>query len=92
VVLAKWIIERSQILLLDEPSRGLDVGAKAELYALARRLAEQGAAILVASSELEELYANSDQIWVFYEGRNIKCFDPGSTSRDDIMRASIIGV
>jgi len=91
VVLAKWIIEGSHILLLDEPSRGLDVGAKAELYALVRRLAEHGSAILVASSELEELYANSDQIWVFHEGRNVKCFDPGSTSRDEILKASIIG-
>jgi ribose transport system ATP-binding protein len=91
VVLAKWIIEGSHILLLDEPSRGLDVGAKAELYALIRQQAENGAAVLVASSELDEIYANTDKIWVFHEGRNVKCFDPATSTRDDILKASIVG-
>ena len=91
VVLAKWIIEGSHILLLDEPSRGLDVGAKAELYALIRQQAESGATVLVASSELDEIYANTDKIWVFHEGRNVKCFDPGTSTRDDILKASIVG-
>jgi ribose transport system ATP-binding protein len=91
VVLAKWVVEGSRILLLDEPSRGLDVGAKAELYALIRGLAEEGAAIIVASSELDEIYVNCDSIWVFYEGRNVRCFDPTIASRDDILKAGLIG-
>lgn len=91
VVFSKWVLNSSRVLLLDEPSRGLDVGAKAELYALVRRLAEKGAAILVASSELDELYANCDKIWVFYEGRNVHCFDPTSASRDDILTAGLVG-
>lgn len=91
VVLAKWIIDGSRLLLLDEPSRGLDVGAKADLYALVRRLAEEGAAVVVASSELEELYATCDSIWVFHEGRNVACFDPSVAECDDILKTSILG-
>ncbi len=91
VVFAKWLIEGSRILLLDEPSRGLDVGAKAELYGLIRTLADEGAAVLVASSELDEIYVNCDHIWVFHEGRNIACFDPTQASRDDILRSGLVG-
>ncbi|SEQ29008.1 monosaccharide ABC transporter ATP-binding protein, CUT2 family [Faunimonas pinastri] len=91
VVLARWIIDRSRVLLLDEPSRGLDVGAKADLYALVRKLADEGAAVIVASSELEELYAACDAIWVFHEGRNVERFDPSIDNRDTILKASILG-
>ena len=91
VVFAKWLIEGSTILLLDEPSRGLDVGAKAELYALVRDLADAGAAVLVASSELDEIYVNCDHIWVLHEGRNIARFDPNTASRDEILRAGLVG-
>ena len=91
VVFAKWVVEGSRVLLLDEPSRGLDVGAKAELYALIRRMAEAGAAIIVASSELDEIYVNCDRIWVFHEGRNLRCFDPTTASRDEILKAGLVG-
>ncbi len=91
VVFAKWVVEGSRVLLLDEPSRGLDVGAKAELYALVRRLAENGAAVIVASSELDEIFVNCDSIWVFHEGRNVCCFDPLVASRDAILKAGLIG-
>ncbi|GGB04372.1 ABC transporter ATP-binding protein [Brucella endophytica] len=91
VVLAKWIINGAKILLLDEPSRGLDIGAKADLYTLVERLARDGAAIIVASSEFEELYVACDTIWVFHEGRNIASFDPSITDRDQILKATILG-
>jgi ribose transport system ATP-binding protein len=91
IVLAKWIINGARVLLLDEPSRGLDIGAKADLYNLVDKLAEDGAAIIVASSELEELYAACDAIWVFHEGRNIGRYDPSVTDRDTILRATILG-
>jgi ribose transport system ATP-binding protein len=91
VVLAKWIINGARVLLLDEPSRGLDIGAKADLYNLVDKLAEDGAAVIVASSELEELYAACDAIWVFHEGRNIGRYDPSVTDRDTILRATILG-
>ncbi len=91
IVLAKWIINGARVLLLDEPSRGLDIGAKADLYNLVDKLAEDGAAVIVASSELEELYAACDAIWVFHEGRNIGRYDPSITDRDTILRATILG-
>ncbi len=69
VVLAKCLMTEPQVLLLDEPTRGIDVGAKAEIYALMSQLAQNGTAILMASSELPELLAMCDRILVLCEGR-----------------------
>jgi ribose transport system ATP-binding protein len=91
VVFAKWLVEGSSLLLLDEPSRGLDVGAKADLYALARKLADAGAAVVVASSELDELYAHCDSVWVMHEGRNVASFDPTRTAIDVVLQTTILG-
>ncbi|MGF1625442.1 MAG: sugar ABC transporter ATP-binding protein [Alphaproteobacteria bacterium] len=91
VVLAKWVMKGCEVLLLDEPSRGLDVGAKADLYVLAGELAARGAAVLVASSETEELYANCDRVWVMHQGRNVAAFDPAHVDRGAIERATIRG-
>ena len=91
VVLAKWLIKGAEILLLDEPSRGLDIGAKADLYRLVEDLAAKGASVIVASSELDELYAACDRIWVFHEGRNIACFHPATTDQDTILKRQILG-
>jgi ribose transport system ATP-binding protein len=68
VVLAKWLLTNSDIFIFDEPTRGIDVGAKAEIYALIRELAENGAGILMISSELPELLRMSDRILVMHEG------------------------
>jgi len=91
IVLAKWLTRGSTILLLDEPTRGLDIGAKADLYRQVRQLAEQGAAVLVASSELGELVANTHRIVVLHEGRNIGEFDPRVHSEETITHAIISG-
>jgi ribose transport system ATP-binding protein len=91
VVLSKWLITRSRFLLLDEPSRGLDVAAKADLYKVVRELAEGGLAVLVASSELDELYANCDRILVFHEGRAGEVFNPNEHTREEILHATITG-
>jgi ribose transport system ATP-binding protein len=69
VVLGKWLSMRPKVLLLDEPTRGVDVGAKAEIYALMENLAEQGVAILFVSSEMEEVLGMSDRTLVMHEGR-----------------------
>jgi ABC-type sugar transport system ATPase subunit len=69
VVLAKWLVAQPQVLILDEPTRGVDVGAKAEIYAIIRALARHGTAILVISSELPELLQMADRILVMHEGR-----------------------
>lgn len=68
VVLAKWLMTEPKILLLDEPTRGIDVGAKAEIYQLINNLAKQGMAIIMVSSELPEVIGISDRIVTFCEG------------------------
>ena len=68
-MIGKWLATAPRVLLLDEPTRGIDVGAKAEIYRLIRELSAQGIAIMVASSEMPELLALSDRILVLREGR-----------------------
>ena len=69
VVLAKWLLTNPKVLFLDEPTRGIDVGAKQEIYALINRLASQGLAIVLVSSELPEVLGLSDRVVVLHEGR-----------------------
>jgi ABC-type sugar transport system ATPase subunit len=69
VVLAKWLLAEPKVVVFDEPTRGIDVGAKAEIYARIRALAQQGVGVLMVSSELPELLGMSDRILVFHEGR-----------------------
>ncbi len=69
VVLAKWLCADPQLIILDEPTRGIDVGTKAEIYLLMRRLADQGAGIMMISSELPEVIGMSDRILVMSRGR-----------------------
>jgi ribose transport system ATP-binding protein len=91
IVLGKWLTSGVRLLLLDEPSRGLDVGAKADLYREVLQLAGSGVAVLVASSELNELMTYADTIWVFHEGRNLVQFNPDEATRDDIAYAVVTG-
>jgi ABC-type sugar transport system ATPase subunit len=69
VVLAKWLLTNPRVLFLDEPTRGIDVGAKQEIYALINRLAKEGLAIVLVSSELPEVLGLSDRVLVLHEGR-----------------------
>lgn len=91
VVLAKWLARGVRVLLLDEPTRGLDIGAKADLYRQVRQLASRGAAVLVASSELTELMANAHRIVVMHEGRNVAEFDPRIHPENTVSHAIISG-
>src|SRR6478736_985012 len=68
-MLARWLVHGCRVLLLDEPTRGVDVGARAEIYALVRRLADEGAAVVVVSSEIPEVLGLSDRVLVVSEGR-----------------------
>ena len=86
VVLAKWLETGPRILLLDEPTRGIDVGAKQEIYELLFKLAEQGLAIVVVSSELPELIYLADRILVMCEGRSMGVLSRTEASEDAIMR------
>ncbi|WP_143631754.1 ATP-binding cassette domain-containing protein, partial [Streptomyces thermovulgaris] len=68
-VLARWLLRGCRVLLLDEPTRGVDVGARAELYAVVRRLADEGLAVLLVSSEIPEVLGLADRVLVLREGR-----------------------
>ena len=72
VVLAKWLLNDPDVLLLDEPTRGIDIGAKFDVYALIDSLAARGVAVLLVSSELPEIIALSDRILVMRAGRIVK--------------------
>ena len=91
VVLAKWLARGITVLLLDEPTRGLDIGAKADLYRQVRHVASQGSAVLVASSELTELMANAHRVVVLHEGKNVAEFNPLIDSEKTISHTIISG-
>ena len=86
IVLARWLAAQSKILILDEPTRGVDVGAKAEIHALIGELAEQGAAILLISSELPELLNLSDRILVLRAGRMAGEVARADASQERLLR------
>jgi ABC-type sugar transport system ATPase subunit len=87
-ILARWLLIEPEVLLLDEPTRGIDVGAKAEIYQLIRRLASQGRAIIMTSSELPELLAVSDRILVLCEGRVTAEIPRADATEEAIMHAA----
>ncbi|WP_435017672.1 sugar ABC transporter ATP-binding protein [Tundrisphaera sp. TA3] len=87
-IIARWLLIGPKLLLLDEPTRGIDVGAKAEIYTLIRRLATQGMAVLMTSSELPELLAVSDRILVLCEGRITADMPRADADEENIMHAA----
>jgi putative multiple sugar transport system ATP-binding protein len=87
VVLSKWLFTGPQILILDEPTRGIDVGAKYEIYAIINELADQGKGVLMISSEMPELLGMCDRIYVMNEGRFVGEFTQAEASQENIMRA-----
>jgi ABC-type sugar transport system ATPase subunit len=87
VLLARWLATHPKVLILDEPTLGVDVGARFELYRLIRRLADEGRAVLMISSDLNEVIAESDRILTMYKGRITGEFEQGA-SRAEIMAAA----
>jgi ribose transport system ATP-binding protein len=81
VVLAKWLTFAPRVLIFDEPTRGIDVGAKAEIYQLIRKLAADGVSVIVISSEMEEVLGISDRIAVMHEGRLTGILDRAAVQR-----------
>jgi methyl-galactoside transport system ATP-binding protein len=86
VLLARWLLTDPEILLLDEPTRGIDVGAKFEIYTIITELARQGKSIVMISSEMPELLGMSDRIMVMSEGRLTGIVDGAEATEQDIMR------
>ena len=90
-MLGKWLGRHPRVLILDEPTRGVDVGAKAEIYALMDRLAAEGLAILMISSDLEEILGMSDRVLVMHEGRLAGELPRSEMSEEAIMRLATGG-
>jgi ribose transport system ATP-binding protein len=91
VVLGKWLARRPHVLILDEPTRGIDVGAKSEIYALMDQLAGQGVAILMISSDLEEVLGMSDRVLVMHEGRLAGTLSRAQLSEEAVMHLATGG-
>ena len=87
VVLSKWLFTNPKVLILDEPTRGIDVGAKYEIYAIINELAAEGKGVLMISSEMPELLGMCDRIYVMNEGRFVGEFTAAEASQEKIMRA-----
>ena len=87
VLLARWLCTDPKLLILDEPTRGIDVGAKAEIQSLIRELADQGLGVLMISSELEEITEGADRVFVLSDGRTVADLPHSAASASAIMAA-----
>lgn len=86
VIIGRWLATNPKILILDEPTRGVDVGAKSEIYAIMNELVKQGMSIIMISSELPEIINMSDRIYVMNEGNITGCLDRKEVSQESIMK------
>ncbi len=91
VVIGKWLGINPRVLILDEPTRGVDIGAKQEIYKLINELTEQGVGIIMISSELPEVLGMSDRIMVIHEGRVAKILNKKDANQENIMHAATGG-
>jgi ribose transport system ATP-binding protein len=89
IVLGKWLAMQPKVMILDEPTRGIDVGAKAEIYRLMRELAAQGAVILMISSDMEEVLHVSDRVAVMHEGKITGILERPDCSEENIMQLAV---
>jgi D-xylose transport system ATP-binding protein len=85
VVIAKWLMSGPKILIMDDPTRGIDVGAKYEIYKLMNELAEKGISIIMISSDLQEVLGMSDRIMVMCQGRSNGTLDIAEATQERIM-------
>jgi ABC-type sugar transport system ATPase subunit len=86
VVLAKWLLVRPKVLIVDEPTRGVDIGAKAEVHGLLHEFAREGSAVIVISSELPEILDVSDRIYIMREGKITGMLPREGATEEKIMR------
>jgi ribose transport system ATP-binding protein len=91
VLLARWMCMNPKLLILDEPTRGIDVGAKAEIQALIRKLASEGLGVLMISSELEEIIEGADRVFVLRDGKSVAEMDRGEASEQSVMHSMAHG-
>ena len=86
VMIGRWLATDPKILILDEPTRGVDVGAKAEIYTIMNELVKRGMSIIMISSELPEIINMSDRVYVMNDGRVTRCLDDDSVTQEGIMQ------
>ena len=91
VILARWLCTDPELLILDEPTRGIDVGAKRDIQSIIRRLADDGLGVLLVSSELEELVADTDRVVVLRDGRSVTELVGDDIAEDRILEAMATG-
>ena len=91
IVVAKWLLTKPEIVFLDEPTRGIDVGAKFEIYQLIQKIAKEGKAVVMVSSELPELLGICDRILVLKEGRLAGEISAEEASQEKIMSVIVNG-
>ncbi len=89
VALSRWLMTKPSVLILDEPTQGIDVGAKSEIHALMTELASQGVAILMISSELPEILGMSDRIAVMYGGTIVATLDRAEATQQEILALAL---
>ena len=89
VVLSKWMFSEPDILILDEPTRGIDVGAKFEIYTIINELVEQGEGVIVICSELPEILGMCDRVYIMNEGKIIGEMDIKNASQEEIMKCIV---
>ena len=89
VVLARWLALRPRVIVFDEPTQGVDVGAKAEIHRLIRGLADEGAAVVMISSDLEEIVAESDRVAVMHDGRVTGILSRAECTPESIMQLAV---
>jgi len=92
VVLSRWLLDNPSVFILDEPTRGIDVGAKSEIYRIINELAARGAGVLLISSEIEELIGLCDRILVMAGGRITDCVERADFDRERILRSALGGM
>ena len=88
-MLAKWLAMNPKVIILDEPTRGIDVGARGEVYALMRALAEKGVGLLMISSDMEEVIGVSDRVAVMRAGRIAGVLGPQEITEQHILRLAV---
>lgn len=91
IVVSRWIAANKKLVILDEPTKGVDVGAKQEIYDNLRRLADSGIGIILFSSETEELLSSSDRIFVMFEGKIVKELVTAKSSAEEVLKYSVAG-
>ena len=89
VVLGKWLALRPRVIVFDEPTQGVDVGAKAEIHRLIRGLADEGAAVVMISSDMEEIVAESDRVAVMHDGRITGILPRADCTPESIMQLAV---